>query len=143
LGINGGGAWGRSSWTSPLGSTGTFDVNGGLVGGTLGYNWQTPTNAVFGLETDIDWTNIKGDTATGCAPNCETKNQWLGTTRGRIGYACNRFLPYVTGGVAYGDVKPGFVGLPHDSETRIGWTAGAGLEVAVAGPWSVKAEYLY
>ena len=36
IGINGGGAWGDSKWTS----VGTFDVSGAMVGGTVGYNWQ-------------------------------------------------------------------------------------------------------
>jgi outer membrane immunogenic protein len=40
IGINGGGGFGRSEWNSAIGSTGSFDVSGGLVGGTIGYNWQ-------------------------------------------------------------------------------------------------------
>jgi outer membrane immunogenic protein len=141
VGINGGGAWGDANW-SALG-TGDFRTSGGLVGATLGYNWQAgPT--VFGLETDIDWANIKGSTTNGCGGvTCATKNDWLGTTRGRIGYAFNRFLPFVTGGAAYGDVKSNFGGFTSDNDTRLGWTVGAGLEVGLVGPWSVKAEYLY
>jgi outer membrane immunogenic protein len=142
VGINGGGAWGRSDWTSAAGTTGNFNVNGGLVGGTLGYNWQTPNNLVFGLETDIDWTDIKGSTAC-AAGTCETRNNYLGTARGRIGYAFNRVMPYITGGLAYGDVRPGLVGGSQDNDFKAGWTVGGGVEVAVAGPWSVKAEYLY
>src|ERR1041385_8473928 len=54
IGINGGGAWGNSEWTNAaLGSTGSFDISGGLVGGTIGYNWQV-NQFVFGLEGDID-----------------------------------------------------------------------------------------
>ena len=55
IGINGGGAWGDSKWDS----VGTFDVSGGMIGGTVGYNWQI-AQWVFGLEGDIDWTNING-----------------------------------------------------------------------------------
>jgi outer membrane immunogenic protein len=40
VGINGGGAFGRSDWTNPLASTGDFNVSGAMLGGTVGYNWQ-------------------------------------------------------------------------------------------------------
>jgi len=138
LGIAGGGGWGRSDWTS----TGAFDLSGGIIGGTAGYNWQM-SSFVFGLEGDVSWSNIKGNTFATCAAGCETRNSWLSTVRGRVGYAFDRFLPYVTGGVAFGDIKatrPAFVGR---SETNAGWTLGAGLEFAVAGNWTVKGEYLY
>src|SRR5665213_4299792 len=63
-GINGGYGWGRSSWSDPtLGAgSGTFNTSGGLLGGQLGYNWQTGP-IVLGVETDADWTNIKGSAA--------------------------------------------------------------------------------
>jgi outer membrane immunogenic protein len=138
-GINGGYGFGNSS-VSGFPGTGDFDVNGGMVGGTLGYNWQTGP-VVFGLETDLDWSGMKGSAACG-AFSCETKNTWLGTTRGRIGYAWDRFLPYVTGGVAYGNVKAASA-LGSTSDTRVGWTVGAGAEFALAGNRTAKLEYLY
>jgi outer membrane immunogenic protein len=140
VGINGGGAWGSSDFSAPL-STGSFDLRGGLVGGTLGYNWQM--NAlVLGLEGDLDWANISGSVA--CAPGvCETRNNWLGTFRGRLGYAMGRFMPYVTGGLAVGGVKTSVTGFADSSTTRTGWTVGGGLEYAVSGPWSIKVEYDY
>jgi len=138
IGINGGGAWGKSDWTS----TGTFDVDGWMVGGTIGYNWQSSA-WVFGLEGDVDWTNISGSTTTGClGVSCQTKNTWIGTIRGRVGYAFDRFLPYLTGGVAFGNLEanqPGF----SNKDTNAGWTVGGGLEFAIAGNWTAKAEYLY
>ena len=87
------------NWTDTvtLDSTGNFNVNGALVGGTAGYNLQFGA-FVFGLEGDFDWTNIKGSVTTNCLSTCETSNTWLGTARGRIGYAFDRFLPYFTGG---------------------------------------------
>src|SRR6185437_16306156 len=56
LGINGGGGWGRSNWSAA--STG-FGVNGGQVGGTIGYDRQFG-NFVFGLEGDMDWSGLNG-----------------------------------------------------------------------------------
>ena len=140
IGVNGGYGWGRSEWMSGGVSTGNFDVNGGVVGGTLGYNWQTGP-WVVGLEGDIDWSNIKGDTAC-VGVVCETRNDWLGTARGRIGYAFGRVLPYVTGGLAVGDIKASTAG-GSTTETNAGWTLGGGVEAAISGPWTAKVEYLY
>ncbi|MBV9558649.1 MAG: porin family protein [Pseudolabrys sp.] len=141
VGINAGGGWGRSNFEGVPGTGGSFDVRGAMVGGTLGYNWQT-SNLVFGLETDIDWSNIRGSAA--CAGLvCQTRNDYLGTARGRIGYAFDRFLPYVTGGLAYGNVKKNVTGFPGSDDTKAGYALGAGVEFAIAGPWTAKVEYLY
>jgi outer membrane immunogenic protein len=143
-GINGGYGWGTSTWdVTGFGST-DFNVSGAVVGGTLGYNWQMGST-VLGLEGDLDWSNIKGSTTSAVCPtaSCETRNNWLATTRGRIGYAFGRLLPYVTGGAAFGDIKMSPAGLGSETETRVGWTLGGGVEAAIAGPWSAKLEYLY
>ncbi len=140
VGINGGGGWGHSDFSAPF--AGSSNLSGGLVGGTLGYNWQM-NQVVFGLETDLDWSNIRGSSACGAGFSCETKNNWLGTFRGRIGYAADRFMPYVTGGLAYGGVKGSVAGIGSSSQTKTGWTLGGGVEFAVAGPWTAKLEYLY
>ena len=137
VGING---FGRSDFSAPFAS-GSFDTSGGLVGGTLGYNYQMG-QAVFGIEGDIDASWIKGDTACG-GLSCEVKNSWLGTVRGRLGYAAGRFMPYVTGGAAFGDIKTSISGLGSANETKTGWTVGGGVEAALSGPWSAKLEYLY
>jgi len=136
IGINGGGGWG----TSDIGGSG-FDTAGGLVGGTLGYNWQMG-QGVFGLEGDFDWSNIGA--SNGCPPfSCEVRNHWLSTVRGRFGYAFDRFMPYVTGGLAFGEVETTAVGLASTTDTKVGWTIGAGVEGSISGPWTAKVEYLY
>ena len=140
IGINGGGGWGRSNFSSPL-ATDNFNTSGGLVGGTLGYNYQI-NQMVLGVEGDIDWSNIRGSTLCG-GLSCETRNNWLGTVRGRVGYAAGRFMPYVTGGAAFGDIKTSVAGIGDSSTTKAGWTVGGGLEANIAGPWSAKVEYLY
>ncbi len=138
VGINGGGGWGRSTWTA----IDTFDISGGLIGGTIGYNWQIG-QAVVGVEGDIDWSGIRGTTTTLCPLGCETRNSWLATVRGRAGYAFDRFLPFVTGGLAVGNIRATTPGFPAGSITTAGWTIGAGLEFAVVSNVTVKAEYLY
>ena len=138
LGINGGGAWGRSSWTTGNG----FDTSGGFVGGTIGYNYQVE-QAVLGIEGDIDWADIDGTTTNACPAGCKTSDTWLATVRGRIGYAADRFMPFVTGGAAFGDVRASTPGFPQGGADKTGWTVGGGLEAALAGNWTAKVEYLY
>jgi len=140
VGINGGYAWGDSEWS---GGTGNFKVspNGWLGGGTIGYNFQTGT-WVWGIEGDFDYVDLNG-TAGGLCIGCSVKDTWLGTARGRLGYAgWNNWLPYITGGGAFGNIK---VSTPFgdNSNTKWGWTAGAGLEWAFLANWSAKVEYLY
>jgi outer membrane immunogenic protein len=146
VGVNGGWGLGSTYWNStvPATSTGTFSVNGGMVGGTVGANFQSGP-FVFGIETDIDWSDIHGDTtaANPACPACETANSWLGTVRGRAGYAFNRVLVFATAGGAYGDVKATPAGGAATDTTEFGWTAGGGIEVAITGNWTVKVEYLY
>jgi outer membrane immunogenic protein len=144
FGLAAGYGFGTSNWTAPsTGATsGDFNVGGALVGATAGYNMQMRA-AVFGVEGDISWTGIKGSsTAAVCLGACESKNTWLATARGRIGYAFDRFLPYVTGGAAFGDIRIAD-GSGAASATRAGWTLGGGLEYAFHNAWSTKLEYIY
>jgi outer membrane immunogenic protein len=146
VGINGGWSWGRSSYDfvgSGLGSTGDFRTTGGLIGGTLGYNYQVG-QAVLGLEADLGWSGARGSAlCPGGGAICETHNRWLGTVRGRVGYAMDRFMPYITGGLAYGNLRANIPGVGASTATKAGWTLGAGVEYAVNRNWSLKAEYLY
>jgi outer membrane immunogenic protein len=139
VGLNAGYGFGSSDWSA---SAISLDPKGFIGGVTAGYNFQTGT-WVWGLETDLMWSDMKDDVTCGAA-TCTTKNTWLGTTRGRIGYGgWDRWLPYITGGAAYGSVKAENSLTGSTSETRFGWTVGAGLEYAMWNNWSVKAEYLY
>jgi len=78
-----------------------------------------------------------------CPGGCETRNKWLATVRGRVGFAFDRFLPYFTGGLALGDINATLPLLPGGSISNAGWTVGAGVEVGVVSNVSLKAEYLY
>jgi outer membrane immunogenic protein len=140
VGINGGYAWGKSEFEYPGIATGGFKTDGWLIGGTIGANYQVG-QSVFGLEADLDWTDINGSTPC-IAGTCETSLSWLGTVRGRLGYAVDRFMPYVTGGVAFGEVNAGVSGASA-KDTRVGWTAGLGAEYAFTPNMSWKTEYLY
>ncbi len=141
LGINGGYGWGRSDWSG----IGRADPDGGLFGLTAGYNMQgTGSPWVLGLEGDIAWSGMRGSfTNAACPTGCETRNTWLGTVRGRVGYSIDRIMPYVTGGVAFGNVRAERPGVASTSDTKAGWTLGGGIEAAIAPGWSTKLEYLY
>jgi outer membrane immunogenic protein len=138
LGLNGGGGWGDSHWQG----IGRTDLSGAMAGGTAGYNWQLG-RAVLGLEGDVDWSNLTGTSASPLCPGCTTSDTWLSTVRGRVGYAFDRFLPYVTGGLATGDIRAAVPGLPGGTSANAGWTVGGGVEFALPGNWSAKAEYLH
>jgi outer membrane immunogenic protein len=140
VGLNAGYGFAKSDWDFPAVN---LSPKGFVGGGTVGYNFQTGI-WLWGAEADLDYSTIKG--SSDCfAFTCETKNSWFGTARGRFGYAgWNNWLPYLTGGAAFGNLKAdnSATGL-ESSTTKIGWTAGAGVEYAMWTNWSVKVEYLY
>lgn len=110
---------------------------GWFGGGQVGYNYQFGNNIVAGLEADFQG----GDISDGVA-GVDSKLDWFGTVRGRLGYAFGRVLPYVTGGFAYGNNSIDNLGWSQ-SKTLTGWTAGAGIEYALTDHWTAKTEYLY
>jgi outer membrane immunogenic protein len=149
LGLNGGGGFGSSQWTKGGNGTNVFDTSGFVGGGTVGFNFPI-SEVLVGLEGDVDWSSMNGSTG-GCAVNaagaptaCETKNNWLGTARVRVGYAFDRLLVFVTGGAAFGGIQTGLnPPATFDTGAHVGWTAGAGVEYALSQNWSAKAEYLF
>jgi opacity protein-like surface antigen len=125
-----------------------FDMNDWLGGIEGGYNFQSG-NVVFGVEADWSWGRVSGSSPStigfGCVGACKTSIDSIGTVRGRLGYAFDRLLPYVTAGVAFTDYHAS-IGVPILQEsrtTRATFTGGGGLEYAFSGNWSLKAEYLF
>ncbi len=193
IGGNGGYSWGRSRTDVSYYNTGTglpiaapagsitsasFDMNGGVAGGQIGYNWQM-NNWLLGLEADIQWSGEKGrgnylcfastNLPGACTPatfvppgvlgtalTIDQSLQWFGTLRGRAGLlATPKWLLYVTGGLAFGEIKTtgsmtgitagsaAVASVGSNSTTRAGWTVGAGVEGKITQNWSAKLEYLY
>jgi outer membrane immunogenic protein len=147
IGLNAGYGWGNASFSDPLLGSFSTQGKGFQGGGTAGYNLQTGS-WVWGIEGDIDYSAIKGSDTIFCpTPGCEFRNNWLVTGRGRIGYAgWGDWMPYFTAGAAYGDLKitvPTGGTTNSSTSSKLGWTAGAGVEYAFMGAWSAKAEYLY
>jgi outer membrane immunogenic protein len=146
LGINGGGAFGSVASSDALhGIVTSFPTSGGLFGGTLGYNFQSG-GAVLGLEGDVDWAGASGSSGPINGVNYQNYLQWISTVRGRVGIAVDRFLPYLTGGLAIGNSKETITAPPtllSGSNTGVGWAVGAGLEYGITPNVSLKAEYLF
>jgi outer membrane immunogenic protein len=139
VGLNAGYGFGSSTWDIPVA---TPKPKGFLGGATFGYNLQTGI-WVWGLEGDFDISTMKGSVDCPGGVSCETKNSWLATARARVGYAgWSNWLPYITAGVAGGDIKATDV-VGSATKTKIGWTAGLGVEYAFMSNWSAKLEYLY
>lgn len=117
------------------GDVGDGNLDGPLAGGTIGINGQWG-QVLFGAEADGSWSGLKGTFR-----NNDFEMNALGTIRGRVGYAFDRFVAYGTGGVAFSSLEK--TSGRTDSATYFGWTAGAGMEVALTGNISAKLEYLY
>jgi len=160
VGAEGGANWGKSETTAQSGPilganmTGSFDLRGGIAGGTIGCNVQW-SNFVIGGEADFSWTNKRG-TVNQIAPfpivNTSTSREnWIDTFRGRFGYAIDRFMVYGTAGVVLvgttvSEFQPAF-GTYSESKDRLGWVVGLGGEWAFwSTSWAdftLKAEYLH
>ena len=158
----------------------SFAYDGPIVGGQVGYSYQFANNIVVGAETDLDYADIirfldrnnSNNSIVVTSPLIQSSSQytrngidWLGTARLRLGYDLGNFMPYLTGGFAYGGVSDnsltsqlanqgaysgssgsfqnGTINASSNSSVQIGWAAGAGAELKVADHWSLRGEYLF
>jgi outer membrane immunogenic protein len=152
IGINGGWAQSHDHRTNDtLGlNLGSYDPDGGTVGGQIGYRWQTG-GWVFGLEAQGNWADLSGSTQNlgNVANSLHSHMDAFGLFTGQIGYAWNNVLLYAKGGAAVTDrnysfiVNPGFAGAGASAgyDTRWSPTVGAGLEYGFAPNWSIGVEY--
>lgn len=152
IGANGG--WGQShncvDFVTLAGTvaSGCRDRSGGVVGGQVGYRWQS-NQFVFGLEAQGDWADLSNTRVSLLDPTLSTtvKTDAIGLFTGQIGYAWNAALFYVKGGAAVTSNRfdlfdtPTGIGLLSASATRWGGTVGVGFEYGFAPNWSFGAEY--
>jgi outer membrane immunogenic protein len=151
--------------TSTVGNS----FSGPTVGGQFGYSYEFANRFVLGGQFDMDWADVSWRNGTSysaaagggfgvggaAVANARTSLDWLGGARLRLGYDFGKFLPFVTGGVAFGglsstnnasSVVTGFgVSATYGSasKTSAGWAVGAGFEYMLTESWSIYAEYLY
>lgn len=141
-------------------SFGSHPISGGFFGGQLGYNWQAGW-AVFGIQGDAHWADIdgRGDCFSGFALGfaCNDKVKSFGSVTARLGVtAFDRGLIYAKGGWAWEETNRTLTSSGVDfftlvpgssltavslSQSRTGWTFGAGIEYAFAPNWSAFIEY--
>src|SRR5262245_36659624 len=159
IGANVGGKWAFVDDTVISGpTTVTFNndnPSSWIAGGQVGYNWQAPGSPwVFGVEGDIDAQDFNRTRVIGVAIGpfipgdaFTIESKWQASLRGRIGYAVDRSLFYVTGGAAFTQIKGtvGLVGIGSftDDRTRTGATVGGGFEYAFTNNLSLGIEGRY
>ncbi len=161
--LNLGGFWNGFPGAKPLvESRGSQDLDndGAELGGLIGYNYQWNC-WVLGVEADGGylWARESNDTGVFLTPDTLDKRvhssfkaHYLMTFAPRFGYAFGRYLPYVTGGLAVGDLdffqeirtpQTGFHQTARTTDTNAGWMVGGGLQYALTEHWSVRAQYQY
>jgi len=134
----------------------TYNPVGVIGGGQIGANYQTGA-WVLGVEGTIASSNVSGSAvaASTLIPGLSVRStsalHWVATATGRVGYAFNTLLLYAKGGGAWAGVQyfqdvlsppagPVFLSQSNSS-TRIGWTAGLGLEYGLTEHVSGRLEY--
>jgi outer membrane immunogenic protein len=167
IGIQGGYGWGQSKHTSAGATRGVingtagsditpwFNVAGGVGGGEIGCNYQVGA-WVWGIEIDGSAfakegqaSNLTPPFTNGNAWISKTSERWNAMARGRIGYAQDKWLWYITGGATWVSLDIATFLSTNTALTnieradRVGWVVGFGTEYAVAYGWSVKWETLY
>ncbi len=153
IGANGGWAQSRNcvdffSATGIDSRDGCRERSGGVVGGQLGYRWQT-NQLVFGLEAQGDWADLSNTRVSLLNPSfsTRTKTDGIGLFTGQIGYAWNASLFYVKGGAAVTSTRFSILDtlsgteLAAASATRWGAAVGVGWEYSFAPNWSAGIEY--
>jgi outer membrane immunogenic protein len=167
IGANAGGGADHESFTDvdprlavaglPNTDLGSHRATGAMGGGQIGCDYQAG-NWVVGAQGMFDATDFKGSNHVVPGPgspqfgdifDLSSRVSWLATATARIGYVVQpQLLVYAKGGAAWmrSDLKDaiavmGIINTYTGTETRTGWTVGAGLEYLIAADWSVFAEY--
>jgi outer membrane immunogenic protein len=161
VGIHGGYAWGDATTRDDPADWGTdpkwigpfpYNVDGAFGGGTAGYNFQVGS-LVLGPEADVGYLNLDGSRRT--TSDNPTKYQTLAVDGGmyallggRVGFAFGKTLVYGKGGWVWFDTEatqtttnPGY--KTNGTGSYNGLAYGGGLEQALGGGWSIKAEYMH
>ena len=113
------------------------DFDGARIGGFVGYNWGVGSNAIVGLEGDVNYDWNHNDYGVG-----EVGTGLNGSVRARLGYAMDRVLLYTAGGYTATNFKVEGSGI-DESTTLHGWTVGAGVDYALTDRVFTRLEYRY
>lgn len=149
-GLHLGYGWNRSNWGfTPGGTSTSVSSNGIFGGGQIGFNYQI-NQLVLGIEGDASAADMGSwSFCPNAAFTCASRANFLGTIRGRIGWAWDRTMLYGTGGFAFGNFRhrtfdaATVTQLGSYSTSRVGYSLGAGVEYAWAPNMTTKLEYMY
>ena len=143
LGAHVGYGCGRTTPVNLLNGPFAMNTSGGLIGGQIDFNYQI-NQIVLGAEADLAYAGISGSRVAIAPQVLFVRTNMLGSVRARAGFAVDRALFDVTGGLGIqgGSFATSTAGIA-ERYTRTGWTVGAGVEYAMTPNWTVKAEYSY
>jgi outer membrane immunogenic protein len=130
------GIYGGYGWNKNKTDPGDIDANGVKGGAYGGWNFQNG-QFVYGGEADLGYSGAKDDNF-----GYEAKQGVEGSVRARAGIALDPVLLYGTGGLAVTENKLS-TATGSDSNTHIGWTAGAGAEAKITQNIVGRVEYRY
>ena len=150
VGANAGASWsngGNVTISDPKLGSQSINVgsrSGFIGGGQLGYNFQSGA-FVGGVEADIQYANIGSSINWGpygrLGVSTGSNGEYFGTVRARAGYAIDRTLLFITGGLAYGGLNSSPLG--GNATSNVGYAVGGGVEYALTLNWTAKVEALY
>jgi outer membrane immunogenic protein len=138
--------WGCSADLNPKGAFG---------GAQVGYNFVLGGGFLIGAEADYSIASLRDDARNGdsdflgvvdFSTRVEQRVDDLASIRARLGFAFDRFLPFVTGGWGWAKGERSAQGIfvnDSDENWHDGWTLGGGVEYMIAHDISIKAEYRY
>ena len=132
-----GAMWANAEFSSPGLPSVSVDPVMGFFGGHYGYQYLYG-QWVLGVQGEYDVINENSSSN----PNFRLHERWLASVDGKVGYAMDRWLPYVIGGVAFSEMNH-YVGGVHFNKDVTGFDVGAGLEYGISENWSAFAEYRY
>jgi outer membrane immunogenic protein len=130
-----GGTW--SDFHNNPGAAGPSGSDAGFMGGgDVGNNWQFG-RVVLGAEGDFS----KLDNHSG-SNGIKFDEDWMSTVRGRAGFSIDRFLPYVTAGLALTDAVSKVSGVGAAENIEPGYAVGGGMDALISDHWFGRVEYL-
>lgn len=127
--------------------------DGILAGIYGGYNFEFSNRMILGVDADLTYNGASQYSAYSAVidPNTthdylqESKFEWSGALRARIGYSMNRWMPYLAGGVAFAQIKNSIYDTNdnylNEYANMTGWTVGAGVDYALASNTALRLEY--
>jgi outer membrane immunogenic protein len=157
IGASAGGTWGHAAIDNNLSASTNVrtDPSGFIGGGQIGCDYRNPSNWLFGLQGEFNWTGAQHSQTIFppfpyVSETLDVRVDWYASATARLGYVSGPWLFYGKGGAAWvKDQLRNFAQLASSSfdfsanTTRSGWTIGAGLEYAFAPNWSASLEYGY